>query len=178
MIAFLFVSLIKWKICELVDKIKTFGDFCIGGACYPEKHPESESIEKDFEYLKIKVDHGCDFLTTQMFFDNEIFYRFIENSRKNGIFVPIIAGIMPITSLSQIDRMVTLSGNQLPVKFTKMIEKYREDPISLKKAGIEYATEQAREIYNHGFNAVHIYTMNKYDVAQTIQNNLKDIIEC
>ena len=163
---------------QLVDIIKKAGDFCIGGACYPEKHPESENVEKDIEYIKIKVDHGCEFLTTQMFFDNYVFYKFIENLRKHRIHVPIVAGIMPITSLSQIDKMITLSGTELPNKFLNMIDKYKDDPISLKNAGIEYASTQAREIYSNGFNAVHIYTMNKYDVAHTIQNDLKDIIEC
>ena len=162
---------------ELVDQIKNAGDFCIGGACYPETHPESENAEKDLEYLKIKVDHGCNFLTTQMFFDNDIFYRFVENASKKGISVPIVAGIMPITAYSQIERMVMISGNELPRNFIKLISKYENDPISLKKVGIEYASNQARNIYENGFNAVHIYSMNKYDVAKEIQDNLKDLIK-
>jgi methylenetetrahydrofolate reductase (NADPH) len=162
---------------ELVDQIKNAGDFCIGGACYPETHPESENAEKDLEYLKIKVDHGCNFLTTQMFFDNNIFYRFIENATKKGISVPIVAGIMPITAYSQIERMVMISGNELPRNFMDLISKYQNDPVSLRKVGIEYATNQARNIYENGFNAVHIYSMNKYDVAKEIQDNLKDLIK-
>ncbi len=162
---------------ELIDEIKSFGNFCIGGACYPETHPESESIEKDIEYLKIKVDHGCDFLTTQMFFDNDIFYRFVDRLNDNGIDVPVIPGIMPITAYSQIDRMVMISGNELPSSFINMINKYQNDPVSLKLAGIEFATKQAREIYERGYNAVHIYSMNKYDVAKHIQANLEDIVK-
>jgi methylenetetrahydrofolate reductase (NADPH) len=162
---------------ELVDQIKNAGDFCIGGACYPETHPESENAEKDLEYLKIKVDHGCNFLTTQMFFDNDIFYLFIEKATKKGISVPIVAGIMPITAYSQIERMVMISGNELPRNFMDLISKYQNDPVSLRKVGIEYATNQARNIYENGFNAVHIYSMNKYDVAKEIQDNLKDLIK-
>ena len=162
---------------ELVDKIKAVGDFCIGGACYPEVHPESESAEKDLEYLKIKVDHGCNFLTTQMFFDNDIFYRFVEKANARGISVPIVPGIMPITAYSQIERMVMISGNELPKNFMGLISKYENDPISLKKVGIEYAINQARNIYESGFNAVHIYSMNKYDVAKEIQENLRDLFK-
>lgn len=161
---------------ELVDEIKKFGGFCIGGACYPETHPESESIEKDIEYLKIKVEHGCEFLTTQMFFDNAILYRFADRLANEGISVPIVPGIMPITSLSQLDRMVKISGNELPRSFLEMITKYENDPIALKSAGVEFASAQAREIYENGWNAVHIYSMNKYDVAKEIQTNLKDFI--
>ncbi len=161
---------------ELVDEIKKFGGFCIGGACYPETHPESESIEKDIEYLKIKVEHGCEFLTTQMFFDNAILYLFADRLANEGISVPIVPGIMPITSLSQLDRMVKISGNELPRSFLEMITKYENDPIALKSAGVEFASAQAREIYENGWNAVHIYSMNKYDVAKEIQTNLKDFI--
>ncbi len=162
---------------ELIDEIKKYGDFCIGGACYPECHPESESTEKDIEYLKIKVEHGCEFLTTQMFFDNEIFYRFAEKLEKAGINAPIVAGIMPITAPSQLERIVALSGNSLPKSFLDCVMKYENDPVSFKNAGLEFATNQARNIYSHGFNAVHIYSMNKPDVAKTIQNNLLDVIK-
>lgn len=162
---------------ELIDDIKSATDFCVGGACYPECHPESESAEKDLEYLKIKVDHGCEFLTTQMFFDNDIFYRFVDRARKVGIEVPIIAGIMPITSFSQLDRIRAISGNELPKSFLKVMEKYMDNPVAFKQMGIEYATEQARKIYENGFSAVHIYSMNKLEVASEIQNGLKDIIK-
>ena len=162
---------------ELIDDIKSESDFCVGGACYPECHPESETAEKDLEYLKIKVDHGCEFLTTQMFFDNDIFYRFVDRARKVGIDVPIIAGIMPITSFSQLDRIRAISGNELPKSFLKLMEKYIDNPVAFKQIGIEYATEQARKIYENGFSAVHIYSMNKPEVASQIQNGLKDIIK-
>lgn len=162
---------------ELIDDIKSATDFCVGGACYPECHPESESAEKDLEYLKIKVDHGCEFLTTQMFFDNDIFFRFVDRARKVGIEVPIIAGIMPITSFSQLDRIRAISGNEIPKSFLKVMEKYMDNPVAFKQMGIEYATEQARKIYENGFSAVHIYSMNKPEVASQIQNGLKDIIK-
>jgi len=161
---------------ELIDSIRQMGDFCIGGACYPESHPESPSIEADLDYLKIKVDHGCDFLTTQMFFDNSIFYRFTEKLSNKSISVPVVAGIMPVTSIAQLDRMVYISGNELPCSFLSYIKKYENDPKSLKAAGIEYASKQARDLYDNGVNAVHIYTMNKIDVAKSIQDNLKDLL--
>ena len=162
---------------ELIDDIKSATDFCVGGACYPECHPESESAEKDLEYLKIKVDHGCEFLTTQMFFDNDIFFRFVDRARKVGIEVPIIVGIMPITSFSQLDRIRAISGNEIPKSFLKVMEKYMDNHVAFKQMGIENATEQARKIYENGFSAVHIYSMNKLEVASEIQNGLKDIIK-
>ena len=162
---------------ELIDEIKKHGDFSIGGACYPECHPESPSQEKDLEFLKVKVDHGCDFLTTQMFFDNEKFYSFIEKLGKMSINTPVVAGLMPITSISQLERIVYLSGNTLPNNFMKIVNKYKNDPVSFKNASIDYTVNQARNIYANGFNAVHIYSMNKPDVAKEIQNNLWDVIK-
>ena len=162
---------------ELIDEIKKHGDFCIGGACYPECHPESESIEKDIEYLKIKVSHGCEFLTTQMFFDNNVLFNFVEKLAKAGINTPVVAGIMPITAPSQFERIVALSGNALPKVFLEQVLKFESDPIAFKEAGIEYATNQAQNLYDNGFNAVHIYSMNKPDVAKKIQNNLWDVIK-
>ena len=162
---------------ELIDEIKRGGDFCIGGACYPESHPESISPEKDLEYLKLKVEHGCDFLTTQMFFDNEIFYSFMDKLYKMGINIPVIAGIMPITSISQLEKIVFLSGNALPSSFMQIVDKYSNDPVSFRNASIDFAIKQARDIYSNGFKAVHIYSMNKPDVAREIQNNLWDVIK-
>ena len=162
---------------ELIDEIKRGGDFCIGGACYPESHPESISPEKDLEYLKLKVEHGCDFLTTQMFFDNEIFYSFMDKLHKMGINIPVIAGIMPITSISQLEKIVFLSGNALPSSFMQIVDKYSNDPVSFRNASIDFAIKQARDIYSNGFKAVHIYSMNKPDVAREIQNNLWDVIK-
>lgn len=162
---------------ELIDEIKKYGDFCIGGACYPERHPESVSAEKDIEYLKLKIDHGCDFLTTQMFFDNNIFFSFVERLRKIGINAHVVAGLMPVTSTSQLERIVFLSGNALPQNFMKIVNKYVDDPISFRKACIEFTVNQAREIYESGFNSIHIYSMNKPDVAKEIQTNLWDVLK-
>lgn len=162
---------------ELIDEIKRYGDFCIGGACYPECHPESVSPEKDLAYLKLKVEHGCNFLTTQMFFDNDIFYSFINKLHKMGVGIPVVAGLMPITSISQLEKIVFLSGNALPKQFMQIVEKYENDPISFRQASIDFTINQARDIYSNGFNAVHIYSMNKPDVAKEIQNNLRDVIK-
>ena len=162
---------------ELIDEVKKCGDFCIGGACYPECHPESISQEKDIEYLKLKVEYGCDFLTTQMFFDNDVFYKFSNKLNKSNINVPIVAGLMPVTNISQLERIVLLSGNALPKSFMKIVDRYQTDPISFRQASIEFTTKQARDIYFNGFNAVHIYSMNKPEVAKEIQNNLWDIIK-
>ena len=161
---------------ELVEEIADFGGFCIGGACYPEGHPESGSLDEDIAALGRKVSSGASFLTTQMFFDNGVFYRFAERLAKAGIAVPIVAGIMPITSFSQLDRIRAISGNELPRSFLKLMEKYTHDPIAFKQMGIEYAITQSRMIYENGFNAVHIYSMNKPEVAREIQNGLKDFI--
>ena len=125
----------------------------------------------------MKVDRGCDFLTTQMFFDNDIFYLFIEKLRKMNINVPVVAGLMPITSISQLERIVLLSGNDLPKSFMNIVDEYKYDPISFKQASIDFTINQAREIYENGFNAVHIYSMNKPDVAKEIQSSLWDIIK-
>ena len=162
---------------ELIDEIKKHGDFCIGGACYPECHPESESIEKDIEYLKVKVEHGCEFLTTQMFFDNDILYRFEDKLQKANINAPIVAGLMPITAPTQFERIVKLSGNALPKSFLNEVLRFENNPVAFKQAGIEFAIKQARDLYSNGFKAVHIYSMNKPEVAKTIQNNLLDVIK-
>ena len=162
---------------ELIDEIKKHGRFCIGGACYPECHPESTSVEKDIEYLKIKVEHGCEFLTTQMFFDNDILYRFNERLQKANIDAPIVAGIMPITAPTQFERIVKLSGNALPKSFLNEVLRFENSPEAFRQAGIEFAIKQARELYKSGFNAVHIYSMNKPEVAKAIQNNLSDVIK-
>lgn len=161
---------------ELIDDIKAHYDFCIGGACYPEGHPESETIEKDIFYLKNKVDHGCDFLTTQMFFENDVFCRFLERSGNAGINVPVIAGLMPVTSISQFTRIVTLSGSEIPRALLDELMKYQDDPVSFKKAGIEYTCKQAQDLAEKGCRAVHIYSMNKSDVSAAIQNNLRGIL--
>lgn len=160
---------------ELIEEIKSFGDFCIGGACYPEGHPEAESIEADIEHLKRKVDAGCEFLTTQMFFDNNIMYNFLYRTLKKGIEVPMIAGIMPVTNVNQIKRITSLSGTILPQRFRAIVERFADDPAALKQAGIAYATEQIIDLIANGVGHVHIYTMNKPDVAGAIFKNLSEI---
>ncbi len=161
---------------DLVEEIKDFGGFCIGGACYPEGHTESNSLTKDIESLKIKVDSGCEFLTTQMFFNNDILYNFLYKIREAGITVPVIPGIMPVTNPAQIKRICALSGTVLPRRFLRLVDRFGDNPVAMKQAGIIYATEQIIDLYSNGINAVHVYSMNKPDVAMQIQKNLEGII--
>ncbi len=160
---------------ELIADIKAQGDFCIGGACYPEGHPEADTIFEDLTYLKEKVDAGCEFLTTQMFFDNNILYNFMYKALKKGIDVPIVAGIMPITSKAQVKRSISLSGCMIPTRFQAIVDRFGDDPAAMKQAGIAYATEQIIDLIANGVNHVHIYTMNKPDIAGAIFENLSDI---
>ena len=162
---------------ELVTQIKKEYDFCVGGACYPEGHPECETQSKDIINLKRKVDAGCDFLTTQMFFDNNILYNFMYKLRENGINVPIVAGIMPVTNGMQIKRSCALTGSQLPPRFKAIVDKYGNNPEAMKQAGIAYATEQIIDLYANGINVVHVYSMNKFDVAEKIRDNISEIIK-
>ena len=161
---------------DLVEEIRSFGGFCIGGACYPEGHTESDSLTKDIENLKIKVDAGCEFLTTQMFFNNDILYNFLYKIREAGITVPVIPGIMPVTNPAQIKRICALSGTVLPRRFLRLVDRFGDNPVAMKRAGIIYATEQIIDLYSNGINAVHVYSMNKPDVAMQIQKNLEGII--
>ena len=161
---------------DLVKEIRKSGDFCVGGACYPEKHPESANKQEDIFFLKKKVDAGCDFLTTQMFFDNDLFYNFLYRLRDAGINVPVLAGIMPITSAKQVERAVKLSGSFMPQKIENLVDRFGGDPLAMKQAGIAYATEQIIDLYANGIRNVHVYTMNKPDVAEKIMSNLSDII--
>ena len=158
---------------ELVSEIAEFGGFCIGGACYPEGHPESRSKRDDIAALGEKVRSGVSFLTTQMFFDNDVFYRFVDELSAVGISVPIVAGIMPITSAAQVDRMIKFSGNALPKKLCDIIDRYGADNNSMREAGIDYATEQIRELYERGYSFAHVYSMNKPFVAESIKRNLE-----
>ncbi len=160
---------------DLIEEIKSFGDFCIGGACYPEGHPEAESVDADLNYLKQKVEAGCEFLTTQMFFDNNILYNFLYRALKKNIQVPVIAGIMPVTNVNQIKRITALSGTALPQRFRAIVERFADHPAALGQAGIAYATEQIIDLIANGVNNVHIYTMNKPDVAGAILKNLSEI---
>lgn len=162
---------------ELVRDIKESGaDFCIGGACYPEIHPESVDQKTDIAFLKEKVDAGCDFLTTQMFFDNNLLYNFLYKIREAGITVPIIPGIMPITNANQVERAVKLSGSFVPQRFKSLVDKFGHSPDAMKQAGIAYATDQIIDLYANGITNVHVYSMNKPDVAKKIRDNLSDII--
>ena len=161
---------------ELISLIRSHGDFCIGGACYPECHPESASVAADLDGLKIKADSGCQFFTTQMFFDNNVFYKFMYRLLAAGINVPIVAGIMPVTNSAQLDRIVSLSGSGIPLRFKAIADKFASDPAAMKQAGIAYATEQIIDLIASGVNNIHIYTMNKPDIAESIMTNLSDII--
>lgn len=160
---------------DLIGEIKQLGDFCVGGACYPEGHPESDSLQKDIEGVKIKVESGCDFLTTQMFFDNNILYNYMFRLLKNQIDVPIIAGIMPVINKNQIKRICSMSGTALPPRFKAIIDQFGENPKAMKQAGIAYATEQIIDLIANGVPNIHIYTMNQPDIAGSIMNNLSEI---
>ncbi|MBR0349130.1 MAG: methylenetetrahydrofolate reductase [Clostridia bacterium] len=161
---------------QLIEEIHTLGDFCVGGACYPEIHPESENRVTDIAHLKEKVDCGLDFLTTQMFFDNEVFYNFREMCAIKGIDVPLVAGIMPITNVNIIERTVKLAGCSLPKKFTKLVDHFGTNNAAMKQAGIVYAMEQIVDLLANGVNNIHIYTMNKPDIAEKITQGIGDII--
>ena len=160
---------------ELVRELKEEG-FCIGGACYPEIHPESANQKEDLLRLKEKVDAGCDFLTTQMFFDNNLLYNFLYKIREAGITVPVVAGIMPITNANQVERAMKLSGSFMPQRFKAIVDKFGNDPASMKQAGIAYATDQIIDLFANNITNVHVYSMNKPEVAAKIQNNLSDIL--
>ncbi len=162
---------------ELVRELRESGNgFCIGGACYPEIHTESPCQKDDIKYLKEKVDAGCEFLTTQMFFDNALLYNFLYKIREAGITVPVIAGIMPITNANQVKRAIELSGSFMPQRFKALVDKFGSDPAAMKQAGIAYATDQIIDLYANNITNVHVYSMNKPDVAEKIQANLSDIL--
>lgn len=163
--------------CELVRELKDSGaDFCIGGACYPEIHPESKCQKDDIKYLKEKVDAGCEFLTTQMFFDNALLYNFLYKIREAGITVPVVAGIMPITNANQVERAIKLSGSFMPQRFKSLVDRFGSDPAAMKQAGIAYATDQIIDLFANNITNVHVYSMNKPDVAEKIHANLSDIL--
>lgn len=162
---------------ELIYDIKQYdSDFCIGGACYPEGHVESKHKADDIRHLKEKVDAGCDFLTTQMFFDNNILYNFLYRIREQGITVPVLAGIMPVTHISQVDRICRLSGTYLPSRFKAIVDHFGNNPKALTQAGVAYATEQIIDLLANGVKGIHVYTMNKPKVAAAIQANLSEIL--
>lgn len=162
---------------ELINDIKSISpDFCIGGACYPEVHPESTNQKEDILHLCEKAEAGCEFFTTQMFFDNNLLYNFLYKIREAGITIPIIPGIMPITNAKQVERAIKLSGSFMPRRFQSLVDKFGTYPDAMKQAGIAYATDQIIDLYANGITHVHIYSMNKPDVAAKIQSNLSNIL--
>ena len=162
---------------DLMRFVKEQGDFCVGGAAYPEGHPESGSLEQDIENTKYKVEAGVDFLVTQMFFDNTILYNYMFRLLRAGINVPVVPGIMPVTNAKQIIRICQLSGTKLPPQFRAMVEKFADKPEALKQAGIAYATGQIIDLISNGFDNVHIYTMNKPEIFKGIMDNLSEIVD-
>lgn len=162
---------------ELVRDIKAQGDFCVGGACYPEGHPEAGGKLNDIAHLKEKVDAGCEFLITQMFFDNTIFYNFLYHIRERGINVPVIAGIMPVTNKKQVTRITQLSGNYLPEKFKSVVDRFGDNPAAMHQAGVAYATGQIIDLIANGVNHIHVFTMNKPEVAQGIHASLSELLK-
>ena len=161
---------------ELVSFIKENGNFCVGGACYPEVHPDSANRKADIDGLKKKVDAGCEYLTTQMFFDNNIFYNFMYKLREAGITVPVIPGIMPITRRVQVKNAVKLSGCNVPERFKNIVDRFGDTEAAMRQAGVAYATDQIIDLIANGVNHIHIYSMNKPEIAEAIRNNLSEII--
>ena len=162
---------------ELIEDIKAQGDFCIGAACYPEGHVECEHKEDDIAHLKQKVDCGVDFLTTQMFFDNSVFYNFLYRIREKGITVPVLPGIMPVTNGKQIARSCQLSGAVLPSRFRAIVDRFGDNPKAMQQAGIAYATDQIIDLIANGIQNIHVYSMNKPEVAAAIMSNLSEIVK-
>ncbi|MBP3819069.1 MAG: methylenetetrahydrofolate reductase [NAD(P)H] [Butyrivibrio sp.] len=163
---------------ELIYDIKSIDpDICIGGACYPEGHVECARQSEDIQHLKEKVEAGCDFLTTQMFFDNSTLYQFLYRIKDKGIDVPVIPGIMPITNEKQVARSVALSGSTIPQKMKIMVDRFQDNPEKLKEAGIIYACDQIIDLISNGVSHIHVYSMNKPDIAAGIMRNLGAIIK-
>jgi len=162
---------------ELVAYLKeNFPAFCLGGACYPEGHPECAHLEDDIAHLKVKQDAGLDFLTTQMFFDNNVYFRYLARLRNAGIIVPVIAGIMPVTNKRQIARICKLSGTILPPRFAAIVDRFGDRPDAMLDAGVAYATEQIIDLFANGAEHVHVYTMNKPEIAARIMGNLHAVL--
>ncbi len=163
---------------ELIYDIKSIDpSFCIGGACYPEGHVECERQSEDILHLKEKVEAGCDFLTTQMFFDNSTMTSFLYRIREKGIDVPVLAGIMPITNTRQVRRSVALSGATIPQRFRNMVDRFGDDPKKMAQAGVIYATEQIVDLISQGIGHIHVYSMNKPAIAAGIMENLSEILK-
>ncbi len=170
----------KWDYRYAIDLIRDIKsidkNFCIGAACYPEIHPESRDQKEDIKHLKEKVEAGVSFLTTQMFFDNNLLYNFLYKIREEGIVVPVIPGVMPITNANQVERAVKLSGSFMPQRFKSLVDKFGSSPDAMKQAGIIYATDQIIDLFANGIKNVHVYSMNKPDVAEKILENLSSIL--
>jgi methylenetetrahydrofolate reductase (NADPH) len=161
---------------ELVAFIKERGGFYISGACYPEGHIDSENMDEDIKNLKIKVEAGAEHLISQLFFDNNFFFHFLEKVRKAGIKVPVEAGIMPVVNKAQIERMVTLCGASLPPKFVKMLQRFEASPEALRDAGIAYAVDQIVDLISQGVDGIHLYTMNNAYIARKISESISGLI--
>ena len=161
---------------ELIEYIKSNYDFCVGAACYPEVHPESKNQNEDINYLKLKQDMGADFITTQMFFDNSIFYNFMYKLRSAGVTIPVVAGIMPVTNVNQLKKIKELSNANIPSKFLSIADKFQDDKDSMKQADIIYACNQIIDLISNGVNNIHIYTMNNASVAKQIMQNMSHIV--
>lgn len=161
-----------------VDLVRALrpSNFCLGGACYPERHPECAHIDEDIAYLKEKVDAGLDFLTTQMFFDNNVYFHYLSRLRSAGITIPVLAGIMPVTNGKQIARICALSGTSLPPRFRAIVDRFGDDPVAMMDAGVAYATEQIIDLFANGINNVHVYTMNRPEIAIRIMLNLHGLV--
>ncbi len=160
---------------ELIEYFKRNSNLCVGAACYPEKHPDASNLNKDIDFLKRKMDAGADFLVTQMFFDNELFYDFYDQAVKKGIHLPIITGIMPILNKNQINTIVNLTGNSIPKKFERLLNKYSNNPEALREAGMSYAVSQIIDLLSWGVDGIHIYTMNKPSTARKILGSISAI---
>ena len=162
---------------ELIQEIKSiYPECCIGAACYPEVHPESVNQRDDIKHLKEKVDAGADFLTTQMVFDNNLFFNFLYKLREAGVTVPVLPGIMPITNGNQVERAIKLSGSYMPSRFRTIVDRFGSDPEAMTQAGIAYATDQIIDLYANGITNIHVYSMNKPEVAEGISRNLSSIL--
>lgn len=163
---------------ELIREIGKSGSFDIAAACYPETHPECSDLSEDILHLKEKVESGASHLISQLFFDNNDFYRFLYSAREAGIMVPIEAGIMPVTNRKQIERMVSLCGASLPKKFVKIMHRYGDDPAAMQDAGIAYAVEQIVDLISNGVQGIHLYTMNNPLIARRISQSVASLIRC
>ena len=153
---------------DLTRDVKKAYDFSVAGACYPEIHPEAADLQEDIAHLKEKVEQGVDFLITQLFYDNDVFYRFLEEVRKAGIDVPVLPGLMPITSIKQVKNIVQMSGTKLTADLTEAIQKYKDSPADFKNAGLEYSKRQMQGLLAHGVDGIHLYSMNKVEIAKAI----------